>query len=73
VTSPVVIAPAMNDRMWAHPATQANVGLLTSRGVAFVDVGTGDLACGYQAQGRLADLDEIENKVITMTKGKTDE
>lgn len=76
IQAPVVIAPAMNDRMWAHPATQANVALLKSRGVTFVDVGTGDLACGYQAQGRLADLNEIENKVVavaTVKKGERNE
>jgi phosphopantothenoylcysteine synthetase/decarboxylase len=56
---PLVIAPAMNDRMWAHPATVANVDTLKTRGCRIVDVGTGDLACGYQASGRLADLDEI--------------
>ena len=61
--APLVIAPAMNDRMWDHPATRANVEVLKSRGVRFVDVGSGDLACGYQSRGRLADLDEIENSV----------
>jgi phosphopantothenoylcysteine decarboxylase/phosphopantothenate--cysteine ligase len=57
--APVVIAPAMNDRMWEHPATQANVDVLKARGVKLVDVGSGDLACGYQAKGRLAALDQI--------------
>ncbi len=57
--APLVIAPAMNDRMWDHAATQANVALLLSRGVQLVPVGSGDLACGYQAHGRMADLDGI--------------
>jgi len=57
--APIIIAPAMNDRMWLNPATQANVATLKERGVTFVDVGSGDLACGYTAQGRLADLDDI--------------
>lgn len=57
--APAIIAPAMNDRMWRHPATQANVELLKERGVTFVDVDRGDLACGYQAEGRLADLEDI--------------
>lgn len=57
--APLVIAPAMNEKMWDHPATQANVELLRSRGVVFVDVGSGDLACGYQGKGRLASLDDI--------------
>lgn len=58
-TAPVLVAPAMNDNMWAHPATRANVDLLKSRGVSFVEVGSGDLACGREGAGRLADLDVI--------------
>jgi len=54
--APLVIAPAMNDHMWAHPATGANVALLQSRGVTFVEVAKGDLACGRAGEGRLADL-----------------
>jgi len=57
--APIVIAPAMNDRMWLNPATQSNVATLKERGMTFVDVASGDLACGYQAQGRLAELDDI--------------
>ena len=58
--APVVVAPAMNDRMWRHPATQENCRILRSRGLTLLDVGHGDLACGYVATGRLADLDTIE-------------
>jgi phosphopantothenoylcysteine synthetase/decarboxylase len=68
-TAPLVIAPAMNDRMWAHAATQANVALLKSRGVVFVDVGTGELACGYEGHGRLASLDEILAAVEALLGG----
>lgn len=57
--APVVVAPAMNDNMWANDATRANVALLKSRGVTFVEVGSGDLACGREGAGRLADLEEI--------------
>ncbi|MEI8140211.1 MAG: flavoprotein [bacterium] len=57
--APLVIAPAMNDNMWAHPATRANVVTLQARGVAFVEVASGDLACGREGQGRLADLQNI--------------
>jgi phosphopantothenoylcysteine synthetase/decarboxylase len=56
---PVVIAPAMNVRMWEHPATKANVETLKKRGVHVVSVGSGDLACGDQGHGRLAALDVI--------------
>ena len=57
--APLVVAPAMNEKMWEHPATQANVAVLRERGVYLVEVGSGDLACGYQGKGRLASLDDI--------------
>ncbi|NQU39906.1 MAG: hypothetical protein HQ523_08150 [Lentisphaerae bacterium] len=56
---PIVIAPAMNVKMWDHPATQANIAILKERGVTVLDVGEGDLACGYQGRGRLIDLETI--------------
>ena len=58
-TAPMIIAPAMNENMWANEITQENVAALRSRGVHVVDVGTGDLACGYQGRGRMADVGEI--------------
>jgi len=57
--APVLIAPAMNTSMWEHPATQANVKTLLGRGVHFVDAGTGDLACGTEGKGRMAEAPEI--------------
>jgi phosphopantothenoylcysteine synthetase/decarboxylase len=68
--APVVVAPAMNVNMWDHPATQANVATLRERGVAFVEVGTGDLACGYQGRGRLAALSEIMSAVKACLNGE---
>jgi phosphopantothenoylcysteine decarboxylase / phosphopantothenate---cysteine ligase len=56
-TAPVVIAPAMNVNMWEHPATQANLATLRSRGVRIVEPGSGYLACGMTGAGRLADND----------------
>jgi phosphopantothenoylcysteine decarboxylase/phosphopantothenate--cysteine ligase len=50
---PVVIAPAMNERMLQHPATQSNLRTLAGRGVAVLDVGEGDLACGCKGSGRM--------------------
>jgi phosphopantothenoylcysteine decarboxylase/phosphopantothenate--cysteine ligase len=56
---PVLAAPAMNVRMWRHPATQANVKLLRQRGVRFVGPAEGEMACGEYGPGRLAEPDEI--------------
>ncbi|TXF91392.1 bifunctional phosphopantothenoylcysteine decarboxylase/phosphopantothenate synthase [Neolewinella aurantiaca] len=56
---PVFFAPAMDLDMWAHPATQRNVQLLTSYGNHLIDVGTGELASGLSGAGRLAEPDEI--------------
>lgn len=66
--APLVIAPAMNDNMWAHPATQANKALLKSRGVSFVEVASGELACGRQGEGRLADLPSILSAVESVLR-----
>ena len=57
--APVIVAPAMNERMWDHPATKDNLRILKSRGVEIVDVDRGDLACGTQGRGRLAALTDI--------------
>jgi phosphopantothenoylcysteine decarboxylase/phosphopantothenate--cysteine ligase len=57
--APVLAAPAMNVHMWEHAATQANIRLLTERGVAFAGPGVGSLACGYEGPGRLAEPAEI--------------
>jgi phosphopantothenoylcysteine decarboxylase/phosphopantothenate--cysteine ligase len=56
---PVLIAPAMNVRMWQHPATQANLASLTARGVRQVGPNEGDMACGEYGFGRLAEPGEI--------------
>ena len=57
--APVVVAPAMNDGMWTNPATQANVAALVARGVRVVQPGTGDLACGTEGAGRMAEPADI--------------
>ncbi len=56
---PVLMAPAMNDNMWRHPATQANRALLEERGVTLVGPGAGWLACGTVDEGRMAEPEEI--------------
>lgn len=57
--APLLVAPAMNRVMWAHPATQANVATLRARGVAFVGPASGDQACGEVGAGRLAETADI--------------
>jgi phosphopantothenoylcysteine decarboxylase/phosphopantothenate--cysteine ligase len=56
---PVLVAPAMNTRMWAHPATQANAELLLARGVAFAGPEHGELAEGEVGLGRMAEPEAI--------------
>lgn len=55
----VLIAPAMNTRMWSAPATQANITVLADRGVSIVGPGEGRLACGTVGVGRMAEPAEI--------------
>lgn len=57
--APILIAPAMNGKMWGHSATQANVEILKSRGVEFIGPEEGMLACGYEGLGRLWKVDDI--------------
>ncbi|NQU71710.1 MAG: bifunctional phosphopantothenoylcysteine decarboxylase/phosphopantothenate--cysteine ligase CoaBC, partial [Rhodospirillales bacterium] len=56
---PVLVAPAMNVRMWEHPATQANIQILKARGVGFIGPNAGDMACGEYGMGRMAEPAEI--------------
>lgn len=58
-TAPLLIAPAMNPVMWAHPATQDNLALLTRRGCYTVSPDEGDTACGEVGTGRLAETSQI--------------
>ena len=60
---PVMIAPAMNVRMWQHEATQNNISILSQRGVLIVGPDEGDMACGEFGPGRLADTEEILRNV----------
>ncbi len=62
--APVVLAPAMNVRMWEHPATRANVALLRERGATIVPPEAGELACGMQGAGRLAAVPAIAEAVL---------
>jgi len=57
--APILAAPAMNGKMWAHPATVENVEKLKARGVEFIGPEEGMLACGYEGLGRLWKVNEI--------------
>lgn len=63
-SAPVLVAPAMNTKMWEHPATQANLAILRERGVRVIEPDSGQLACGTIGIGRLADPEEIANAVL---------
>lgn len=83
--APILVAPAMNVHMYNHPTVQNNMKILEQRGVAFIEPGVGQLACGYVGKGRLAEPDEIfdvirmklslapllANKKILITAGGT--
>ena len=55
----ILIAPAMNTGMWDNPATQKNLAVLRERGVGLVAPGEGELACGTEGRGRMAEPSEI--------------
>jgi phosphopantothenoylcysteine decarboxylase / phosphopantothenate---cysteine ligase len=63
---PLLVAPAMNTRMWLHPATQANVETLRARGVELVGPVEGELAEGEEGTGRMAEPEEIFAHVETL-------
>jgi len=58
-TSPVIVAPAMNEKMWMNPATRDNVTTLKKRGIKVLDTEKGELACGVVGAGRLCSLEKI--------------
>jgi phosphopantothenoylcysteine decarboxylase / phosphopantothenate---cysteine ligase len=67
---PLLIAPAMNTRMWEHPATKANVELLRSRGVELVGPEEGELAEGEQGVGRMAEPAAIMERIQALLSPK---
>lgn len=65
--TPVLLAPAMNPRMWAHPATQANAATLAARGVHFIGPNTGEMAeRGEAGVGRMAEPEEIRDAALRL-------
>lgn len=84
--APVAVAPAMNQQMWAHPATQDNIQQLRSRGIQLIGPDAGEQACGDVGPGRLLEPDSIimalntryetrllEGKRVVITAGPTRE
>jgi phosphopantothenoylcysteine decarboxylase len=61
-----LIAPAMNGKMWLHPATQENVAALKSRGAEFIGPEEGLLSCGYEGLGRLWPVEAVASRVLNM-------
>ncbi len=68
--APILIAPAMNGKMWQHPATQKNVETLHGFGAKFAEPAEGMLACGYEGVGRLAEVETILQAVDAMLSAK---
>lgn len=66
---PVLVAPAMNVRMWRNPVTQANVATLQARGVRFVMPESGRLACGDVGEGKLASVEQIAQSACELLAG----
>ena len=71
VESEVLLAPAMNARMWRHPATARNVGMLKEWGFHFVGPDTGRLACGDVGAGRMSEPEEILAEIVRLLEGRT--
>lgn len=64
----LLIAPAMNGKMWQHAATQHNVQLLKSRGAEFVGPDEGMLSCGYEGLGRLWPVEKIAARISELLR-----
>jgi phosphopantothenoylcysteine decarboxylase len=64
----VLIAPAMNGKMWRHAATRANVKVLKSRGAEFIGPDEGMLSCGYEGVGRLWPVEKIAEHALKLLR-----
>jgi len=65
---PVVVAPAMNVRMWLHAATQRNIARLKADGVRVIDPAEGEMACGEFGPGRLPEPQDIVDQLADVLK-----
>ena len=62
----ILIAPAMNGKMWLHPATQENLKTLKKRGAEFIGPDEGMLSCGYEGVGRLWPVEKIAARALKL-------
>jgi len=69
-TVPLLLAPAMNREMWAHPATQRNMAQLQADGAQVLGVGQGEQACGESGDGRMLEPDELLQEVVALFQPK---
>jgi phosphopantothenoylcysteine decarboxylase len=67
----LLIAPAMNGKMWLHPATQDNVSRLKERGAQFIGPEDGQLACGYEGIGRLWPVVDVAERALQLLRGES--
>jgi phosphopantothenoylcysteine decarboxylase/phosphopantothenate--cysteine ligase len=67
---PLLLAPAMNREMWAHPATQRNMAQLQADGAQVLGVGQGEQACGETGDGRMLEPDELLQELVTLFQPK---
>src|SRR5512136_117725 len=68
--APVLLAPAMNVHMWENSICQENIQKLRGRGVHFIDPEAGELACGYEGRGRLAEIPAIVEEIRSILSPK---
>jgi phosphopantothenoylcysteine synthetase/decarboxylase len=64
----ILVAPAMNGKMWLHPATQQNVATLKARGVEFIGPEEGMLSCGYEGLGRLWPVEKVSERAVELLR-----
>jgi phosphopantothenoylcysteine synthetase/decarboxylase len=66
----ILIAPAMNGKMWLHPATRQNTATLKARGVEFIGPEEGLLSCGYEGLGRLWPVEKVAQRALELLASK---
>lgn len=64
----ILVAPAMNGKMWLHPATQQNVATLKARGAEFIGPEKGLLSCGYEGLGRLWPVEKVSKHALELLR-----